>query len=265
MPPRPAPTHFLCIPLVTGTSRPQVSASLAAFKADVTSPDSFGVPEQAVRPLGTLHLTLGVMSLSPNSKNEQSLDNAVALLRSLRPGRILAGIRGEVVEEEEGKKEQGKERDPSLTVTLKGLASMQPAAKASVLYAPPVDDDDANGGNVSLLTKFCEQIRATFIDAGLMEKEDRPLLLHATILNTIYIKVGGGRGGRGGGGGGKHQKRLTVDARGMLDRYADYIWMKDVPVEKLAICRMGAKAVEGGDGEGETGDAAYVVESWIDV
>ncbi|KAI1388736.1 kinase A anchor protein [Hypoxylon trugodes] len=252
MPPRPSPTHFLCLPLVTGTSRHQLSSNLSAFSADVTSPDSFAIPEQAIRPLGTLHLTIGVMSFP----KDEGLEKAVALLKTLVPRKILANIKAAeatevTINSARGLGDPAKETSgpppPLLSVTLRGLHSMQPAAsKASVLYAPPIDAEGT-------LRRFCENLRSTFQEAGLMDEENRPLLLHATILNTIYVK-GRNRNGKGG----KRHEKLTIDARGILDRYDDFVWMEDVPVEKIAICRMGAK-------KQEDGDEAYEVEAEIDI
>ncbi|RYP40194.1 hypothetical protein DL767_001909 [Monosporascus sp. MG133] len=250
MPPRPPPTHFLCIPLVTGASRHQLSASIGSFKADVTSPDSFGVPEQAIRPVGTIHLTLGVMSFP----KKEGLENAVSLLKSLIPRQILASVTTRFIGESapDPTQQSAKATEPTgpspplLSVTLRGLHSMQPASKSSVLYASPVDHD-------GMLLKFCESLRSTFQEAGLMTEENRPLLLHATIMNTIYVKGGDRRGG----GHGKKKERLTLDARGIIDRYDDFVWMEDVPVEKIAICKMGAK-------KQEDGDEAYEVEAEID-
>ncbi|KAI1766568.1 kinase A anchor protein [Hypoxylon sp. FL1150] len=249
MPGRPAPTHFLCLPLVTGTSRHQLSASLSAFSADVTNPDSFAVPEQAIRPVGTLHLTIGVMSFP----KDEGLEKAVTLLKTLVPRKILASARANV--SRVASTNSGQELDdtmeppgplsPLLPVTLKGLHSMQPSAsKASVLYAPPVDTEGT-------LLRFCDNLRSTFQDAELIAVENRPLLLHATIMNTIYVK---GRNRKGA----KRQEKLTIDARGILDRYEDFVWMENIPIEKVAICRMGAK-------KQEDGDEAYEVEAEIDV
>ncbi|KAI0453181.1 kinase A anchor protein [Xylaria acuta] len=240
MPPRPFPTHFLCIPLVTAASRRQLSASLSSFRADVTSPDSFGVPDEAIRPVGTLHLTLGVMSFPRN----EGLEKAIALLKTLIPQQMLSDIAASAPSK------QGVEaRGHPLSVTLKSLRTIrsQSAAKASMLYAPPLDKD-------GVLTKFCEKLRSTFREAGLMIEDSRPLLLHATILNTIYVK--GGNASRGGKG--KSREKLTIDARQILDRYDDYLWMEDVPIEKIAICKMGAK-------KQEDGDEAYEVEAEIDM
>lgn len=49
-----------------------------------------------------------------------------------------------------------------------------------------------------------------------------------------------------------------------MERYRDYEWMRDVRVEKVAICRMGAKKVVDEEG-GETGDEEYDVEGEVDM
>ncbi|ROT43730.1 hypothetical protein SODALDRAFT_320123 [Sodiomyces alkalinus F11] len=276
MPPRPTTrpppfTHFLCIPLVTPSSRPHLARALAAFRADVTGPSvQSAIPHDAVRPLGTLHLTLGMMSLP----DAEGIEKAVSVLRSLKPREILAGIRplsettplaaasttAKVAAETGGAgavtvtasetvletTSSGNNTDnpqlTSLSLTLRGLYSMQQARQAAVLYVPPVDPQ-------GVLLAFCEGLRAPFLEAGVMVAEDRPLLLHATVVNTVYVR-NGGRRGRG--------RRLTVDAREVLDRYDGHVWMEDVPLERIAICRMGAKAVEGED------EAAYELEAEIE-
>ncbi|KAI0872466.1 kinase A anchor protein [Hypoxylon argillaceum] len=241
MPPRPSPTHFLCIPLITAKSRQQLYTSLSSFRADVTSPESFGVPDEAIRPVGTLHLTLGIMSFPGN----EGLEKAVALLKSIIPRQILADSAA-AAPYKQGTNIEGP-LPPPLSVTLKGLHAMQSPARASVLYAPPLDMDGA-------LAQFCEKLRSPFQEAGLMIEDTRPLLLHATILNTIYVKGRNATRERRG----KNRERLTIDARQILDRYDNYLWMEDVPVEKIAICKMGAK-------KQENGDEAYEVEAEIDM
>jgi hypothetical protein len=96
-PQRPRLTHFLCVPLVTETSKPQLEASLRQFSELVSikfldglppdnTPREFGTPPRAplispkaIRPIGTIHFTLGVMSL----ENEDMVHKAVDLLSSL--------------------------------------------------------------------------------------------------------------------------------------------------------------------------------------
>ncbi|KAK3315353.1 AKAP7 2'5' RNA ligase-like domain-containing protein [Apodospora peruviana] len=257
-----APTHFLCIPLVTRSSRPQLVQSLASFRADVTNPawGSLVIPEGAIRPVGTLHLTLGVFSFPTTTKpssakegasssssvptegNQLLLEKAREVLHSLQPREILASVMPGSASAAPVKGKDNGERESSgagrLKITLRGLQAMQSTApaKASVLYAPPVDDPSG------VLYRVCEKLREAFHESGLMARENRPLLLHATIVNTVYVK-GGGRKGKGG-----RREKLTIDARGVLERYEDQVWMEDVQVEKVAICKMGAKKVVLEDG-----------------
>ncbi|KAK4155101.1 kinase A anchor protein [Chaetomidium leptoderma] len=307
MPPKPSPTHFLCIPLVTGPSRPQLAASLSAFRSDVCGGPAasplpplglgFGsLPEDAVRPVGTLHLTLGVLSLPPRGSHEggeeKKLARAKEVLAGLGLGAVWRGVllqwqqqqrakgvvqktngggngdgdgdrdgKGGVTKEGVGKEKEEKRRVEGLKITLRGLASMQPADRAAVLYAPPVDQ-------FGLLQAFCEKVRDAFREAELMVDEGRPLLLHATIVNTVYVKKeagsgrgrGRGRGGQRGGRGGRKSERLVFDATEIMDRYEDQVWMEDVLVQKVALCRMGAKKVVV-DGEE---DEAYEVEAEVE-
>ncbi|RDL39001.1 uncharacterized protein BP5553_03341 [Venustampulla echinocandica] len=325
MPPKtPAPrlTHFLCLPLVTPSSRPQLQASLSVFREKITqnrtprNPD--GIPEAAVRPLGTLHLTLGVMSLVAPEKVERAL----GLLRELDLKSFLlsSNIAGSSMKEEvtsltteektvtveasaispsgsvaqqsavtltteeretkltaEGRKldthgagpmlglkpAEGTEEggvlithpaltassSSNLTITLKGLQSMHPnPGKTSILYAPPTPN--------RVLQAFCLKLRDAFLSAELLVPDTRPLLLHATILNTVYVP--GVRGKGKGSGHGKSRARLTIDATEILEDWEDFEWMKDVRVEKVAICRMGAKKLDDGSEE-------YVVEGSVDI
>lgn len=248
MPPKPSSprlTHFLCIPLVTPHSRPQLQGALSKFREDVTSdrtpenPD--GIPERAIRPIGTLHLTLGVMSLL----SQEKVDNAVKLLRSLNLKELLADqIPGSMGKEKDGDVTVS-HKSKELKVTLRGLTSMHTPAKTSILYSEPVDEDHR-------LQSFCQKLKDAFTEAELLVPDTRPLLLHATIVNTIYVPGVKGRGGHG-----KNRAKLTIDARDILAKYEEYEWMSDVKVEKVAICQMGAKKLEDGNEE-------YAVECELD-
>ncbi|CAN8103772.1 unnamed protein product [Discula destructiva] len=235
-------THFLCLPLVTPSSRPQLSAALADFKADVVrSRDlgGFALPPDAVRSVGTLHLTLGVMSFP----NNIGLDRAVDMLQSLKPREMLTGVQTPA-------KSPGQEAALSeILLSLEGLKSMQNPGQATVLYAPPSDADGRLQG-------FAESIKAKFkdADAGLLVPDDRPLLLHATIVNTSYVK----RDRRNAQ---KRERIYVQDAQALLDRYENHLWMEAVPLHKIAICKMSAKPVEE---NGVVIDAEYEVVAELD-
>lgn len=239
-------THFLCIPLVTAASRPQLSQSIASFRDDVTRPKALGgfdLPFDAVRPVGTLHLTLGMMSFP----KDEGLDKAVKLLKSLRLRDIMSTVRTPVIPGSsagEAAKEQ-----PELLITLKGLHTFQKADKATVLFAPPSDQ-------TGLLQGFSEKVKALFKEANLLAPDDRPLLLHATIVNTIYVK-----GNRSSHGKKKGDRTFVTDGQAIMDRYEDQVWLENAPLEKVAICRMSAKPVEE---NGEVVDAAYEVEAEVE-
>ncbi|KAK0732582.1 hypothetical protein B0T21DRAFT_412752 [Apiosordaria backusii] len=266
MPPKPKPpppTHFLCIPLVTPTSRTQLASSLLTFREEVMlpPPQGFSLPETAIRPLGTLHLTLGIFSFPPapaapsplvhvssgeNIPKEDRLEKAKLVLSSLNLKEIWKSV-----------KKDGEGDQPS--ITLKGLASMHPLPKTTVLYAAPTDESFTGS-----LQKFCEGVRDQFLQVGeegeegekLMVEDNRPLLLHATVVNTIYVKGRDKQRHRGKHGG---KERMVVDRAGeIIERYEDQVWMRDVKVERVAICKMGAKKLVDGEGR-ETGEEEYEV------
>ncbi|KAF1730387.1 uncharacterized protein CRV24_009849 [Beauveria bassiana] len=235
------PTHFLCIPLL----RRQLARSVAAFRADVTDIHSAApLPPDAVRPPGTLHITLCVMSLP----QPERLARAVALLKELRLRDVLAETRATLRQRARGMSD-GTAQDGSVWLTLRGLCAMQDPTSTGVLYAPPTD---AAGQDAGLLYAFCQAVRARFIEEGLMEAERRPFLLHATVVNTAHVK----KSARGGG---RRRERLLLDARALIDEYAEHVWLDRHEVRSLAICRMGAKP------KGDTGDEAYEVVEEVTV
>ena len=61
------------------------------------------------------------------------------------------------------------------------------------------------------------------------------LLLHATVFNTVYIP---GRSRR-------DRQRLEIDGRALIEAFSDMVWMENIRVEELVLCRMGAKVVGG--------------------
>lgn len=252
------PTHFLCLPLVNKASLPALKTSLAKFLQDKAvqhvsnngqstgvspprsvreAPDSDIVPEKkdgsiyeaylparAIRPVETLHLTLGVMHLKDKARIEAASD----FLKGMDVKHIFSRVKpametssADTISSLEAPKST---KATSIKIYLKGLHSMQPSNKARVLYAEPFDPSDR-------VLAFCNAVRDRFIQAGYIMDEGRELKLHATIVNTIYApKVRQG----------SKKRNLEFDARDLIDRWKNEIWA-EIDLTKLAICEMGAK------------------------
>jgi activating signal cointegrator complex subunit 1 len=322
---KPQLTHFLCLPLVTDTSKPKLQQGLERFKEELAKDGP--VPTKAVRPVGTLHLTLGVMSLSPQNLEEakqylQDLDLHI-LLRDITHRRVAekAAESGEIAENLNA---AAMPDTDALTINLESLIPMQAPHKTSILYAEPQDPSQR-------LEPFATALRDQFTEKGLLLEDSRPLKLHATIMNTIYAKPKRGRGrskgsklkdglkhmehkvsphhhangedvhtahisndndnpedetastsgsmdgndntapsdpstaesprpiGEGHGPDGKSWMRF--DARNLIEKYKGFVWAEGVRVDRVYICKMGAKKIWSGraEGEGEVVDERYEV------
>ena len=294
---KPPLTHFLCVPLVTPASRPQLEASLKLFKDQVSPAANEAVDNaelkgdedvilpcvhpKAIRPLRTLHCTLGVMSL-----DKERLDEAISLLRSIDISVLLTDSAKDA--DNAALSETSAANDTSmdlstlqkpisppameeagepLKVDLKGLVSMHSRKSTSILYSAPSDQ-------TGRLLPFCIALQKRFQEQGFIT-DDRPLKLHATIVNTIYAK-GRNRPPRGGAFKSSFAKTeegsvtqqsgfqdhgpnanapLKIDATTILEKYEGFVWAKDVVLDRIAICEMGAKKVL--DEEGNVVDEAY--------
>ena len=282
---KPPLTHFLCLPLVTPSSKAQLEASVSKFKDDVT-PSGSGlrtedaesgqddeevvmpsVHPRAVRPVGALHCTLGVMSLK-----EDELKTAVDLLKGLDIQGLLRGNTSasnsstaidQTQTEGEASKEPISTQRPitppqmerfgsPLTVDLKGLETMHAPHKTSILYISPSDASER-------LYQFCLGLQKTFKENDLLVEDNRALKLHATIVNTIYAKgrklpqrnrqagssgaAGKAADDRSTGHGPNANAPLKIDATQILEKYKDYVWAENAVLDRVAICEMGAKKI----------------------
>ncbi|KAK5684444.1 hypothetical protein LTS10_004314 [Elasticomyces elasticus] len=285
-------THFLCLPLVTAESRPQLELSIKGFVDEVAGgqADSDGgdvtsrVHPKAIRPVGALHCTLGVMSLDKAGLLEavqalQSLDMK-SMLQQARSQGSTSTMKDSEVATEPGTSSLTRPVSPPLIerevaplmIDLKGLVSMHDPQNTSILYSAPEDRSNR-------LYPFCQAVQKHFSDAELLVSDDRPLKLHATIINTIYAKgqkkppmrqrdreeaaeqdeAGQGAGGaeddRSQGHGPKAKAPLKMDATALLERYGEFVWAENVVLDRIAICEMGAKKIM--DAEGRVVNEEY--------
>ncbi|KAI7529738.1 hypothetical protein KC331_g15056 [Hortaea werneckii] len=204
---KPPLTHFLCLPLVTRDSQPQLQASVENFRDIVTTKNeqtasqveqagdddnsksetiTSSVHPKAIRPVGALHCTLGVMSL-----DDRKLEQAKELLRHLDIPLMLQNAASQ--EQEQATATDAAASEPlvnstqsppnttPLRIDLRGLVSMHAPQKTSILYSAPVDQ-------TGRLYPFCLALQEKFKENDFLVKDDRKLKLHATIVNTIYAK-----------------------------------------------------------------------------
>lgn len=277
---KPPLTHFLCIPLVTAQSRPQLERSVEAFRRGVlgegegegekepkdqtqkqaerqegenrrkgegeeadedaapspSPPVQAPFPPAALRPIRTLHLTLGVMSL----RDSAALSRALSLLQTLDLSSLLSQAQAQA--QTKSPSASPSPSPPSatptpLTLSLRSLHAMHKPHSTSVLYASPHDP-------TSRLYTFASAVRSIFNNAGLLVPDDRPLRLHATVVNTVYARGGRGKAP------GKRLKNGRFDARELMQAYEEFVWAEDVEVEKVAVCEMGARDLGEGRGVG---------------
>lgn len=229
---RPPLTHFLCIPIVNGSSRAQLQVFLDELRSELPALCNVVAREpvradphvlaRAVRPIGTIHLTLGVMSLT----TEQRVRETIEFLEKMNLDNIF----------DQNEVSDARPTDTSgarFTVSFNELDAMRSPTNTSVVYLKPAE-------SCKEILAFCESVRQAFTDNGFILPEDRPLKLHATVINTIYAKSGAAGRGRGGA---RRQKGgpLKLNVVPLLARYKHMSGINDVRLEKLAICKMGAK------------------------
>ncbi|KAF4550135.1 Hypothetical protein D9617_18g033260 [Elsinoe fawcettii] len=374
---KPQLTHFLCLPLINGVSRPQLDNSIGAFRGEVSgdgaTEGSYLVPASAIRPIGTLHLTLGVMDLREGgkladavkclerldlrklivenlenqtsaafhnnastktptvpkqglitSRDAASPEGALETLRrpispptTTRPGPVSAGVDTTVPSDQSDTAAAA--CTVPMQINLTGLHPMQAPRATTIIYAQPSDQTNR-------LLPFASSIRQAFMDAGFVLPDSRPLRLHATIINTIYIKgrdrvaaqitppkqdqqdhiddvetnpattttsineaartkstplpspaaleaavptersaqtidpnskpevSGANQTSKQ-----KSKKRrpgpMKLDARALIEKCKDHVWARDIVIDRIAICEMGAKNML--NEKGEVIDQAY--------
>jgi activating signal cointegrator complex subunit 1 len=198
---KPPLTHFLCLPLGTPSSKPQLEASIETFRKNVSpnqqpelqteqTPNlATHIHPKAIRPVEVLHLTLGVMSL-----DEEKLQKAIDLLANLNINHLLSNADAAAASQipdqspmnstSTSTTESVKPAPPPgqpITIDLKGLASMHTPNNTSILYVPPSDPTQR-------LYPFCLALQKIFQTEGFLLPDNRDLKLHATIVNTIYAK-----------------------------------------------------------------------------
>ncbi|KAI1612096.1 hypothetical protein EDD36DRAFT_419950 [Exophiala viscosa] len=209
----------------------------AEAEADVDAGQSSPEPERKSRPQNTSEILATTLE---------------SLSRAISPPPTIKSSRGDVP----SKNDPQQYSPTSISVTLSGLGTFPKPSSSRVFFANPHD-------STSRLQTFGELIQQRFKDAGLVT-ESRPLVLHATVANMIYAKQWNKQRRKGG-----KKDSGTVDARDLLKYFNDgraardrdevrsehgtdagvgpgseYIWAKDILIDRIRICKMGAEKSE---------------------
>lgn len=165
-------THFICIPLVTASSRPLLKSSLGLLR---DNPASARIPPAAFVPIDTLHLSLGIIMSLPTpgrfaeAKNLlQSLD-LTSLTRELsKPSSKERTIRERFLDVE---------RSLSLSSAAPTTQPLPLHITLSSLVAAPSNGQDIIvqtlaakcRDNMSLVSHLCTNLAIIFAAAGLFD------------------------------------------------------------------------------------------------
>lgn len=106
-------------------------------------------------------------------------------------------------------------------ISLSGLHTTRTRTSTSVLYA-------SLSPLVSPLHILCQSLHELFLHANLLIPDSRPLLLHATVFNTLYYAK-------------KPEKGKRFDAKVLMEKWEQVGWVSDLKIERVAIWEMGAK------------------------
>ncbi|CAO3591398.1 unnamed protein product [Absidia cylindrospora] len=197
---RAKPTHFLSFP----TTSTFATRKLDNFHKSILSSTFHapGLEPDMLIPSGKLHITLGIFKLL----SQTDVEETVAFLKNDIPSVI-----SDIMEQEQ-----------VLSIRLKRLAVMQEnPRKAHVLYIQ-AEDETKN----KVLEKLCGTIRDKMIDAGYMQKEDRPLKIHITLIKTKARQNEDGE-----------EERPTFNAQPILKTHGD-LDLGVVHLDKLHLNKM---------------------------
>ena len=217
-------THFVCVPLCLGDDGDRLVATVRAFHRDVLSSayaaDCDIEPSIAHEP-GHAHLTLCMLKLYSDEARARAIGAMDAMGVALKDAGVVGG--GEPIELE-----------------VKGLDAMNSDFSAvDVLFLKV--REVGPGRERGAMSAVCDAAVAAFTDAGLLSRMDanKPVKLHATVMNTRLRN----RGGRNGGG--DNSRRRTFDARRVMASHGD-LDCGSVVVKTVHLSKRGEYDVDSG-------------------
>jgi len=197
-------THFLSYPLMDPDFLSKVENMYGDWMEMSNDKDFLS---SILMPPKCIHLTIGTMCL----RNEKEIQKAKELMRSLS-SQVYDMF-----------------NTHSALLKIKGLALMKGTIKnARVIYAEIQKEQ-----SYSVVQDVCRFLLTKFREAGFIvreSEEEKEVLLHATLLNTIYYK---------------NKLKNTYDATEIFERYG-HTNFGNVLLRNISLCVIGTKNAEKG-------------------
>ena len=265
-------THFICIPLITSSSRPLLRHSLGVLRE---SPASAGIPSEAFVPLGMLQMNLRIpMSLSTPSR----FANAKKLLESLD----LNSLTRELLKpshRERSIDEQFLELEKSLS--LSPVTNMtQPLPLHITLSSLAVTTSHNRPRRVNALAAqchdptfrvrhLCNNLAIIFAVAGLFDQSSLSTSLFTELkenelpLPGVVLITTRGIRGKVGPSSRQPGKFVTyspnINSQDLTRTFKDFVWAESIRLERLSICPLGlAKQIRRAGQDAQLSEACSV-------
>lgn len=230
-------THFLRVPLATSRSRPQLRESLDLAAQD---PITAALPRRTWSVPDEMHYVLGALGL----QSPAAVEKAVQILKNMDLHRMIetlvACTRDSTISFDTAKpfSSNDRARHPleRPMVTLRGL------------YPAPTSEYPSRTKSLTcnitermpFLSKFRQEVLKPFSKARLMPAVAEEKLLIATLMTTSslhadVVKSGLRHMGKG------YRRNPYFDASDFHEKYNDFPWTTEFPLEKLCISEIGLK------------------------
>ena len=238
-------THFIAIPLVTPTSIMQVSDSFKCLWDDLAA---IGVRNDAIRPLGLLHLSLDItLSLKTPERMAKAREILGKIpIKEIQPTIHESSTSGNLSRHSSSALPTSNyDTDNSMSppsVSISSLLHKQPGKEAEAFKLSTLVHDPTHR-----LRNWKARLAHTLQAAGLSPKPratspqmraalgafDSIVCLVDIPFSTKVVpykwdpeKL-------------THTRLYSFDARGLLERYKDHVWMENAPLERVSICKIG--------------------------
>lgn len=224
----PSFTHFLSLPVITETSRPQFERSfkvleehLSELKNELPGVDNPRFARAAMGRIGSLQISLGILNLDTPEREQ----HAISTLERMDIQSMLA----------DSKARNRLVATTAPVVHFESLVTRTPKSRwAESLEAIPKQVG---------LHKFGEQVRQVFLKEDLLA-DNKQLKLYLSIMNYIYIPPEMRARYQT-----KERRSLPFDAQPLQAKMKDFAWATNVTLEKMAIYKRKYKRILNEDGE----------------